>query len=254
MNKQNILIILEGKNPEQGIIERINKLFGLELHINILFGSDIYKLYRAIEEDPIKDVIALDTFELMKTSCDITLKDHNAKVFDNYTSSDFAWIYLFFDFDPWATTTKAPLPIIKDMLKLFNNPTEQGKLYINYPSVESFNHLTHDFQNSYYKYSKDGDSFKRVAGAYSQEKANFSHIKDITYKNLLNLIEQHLKKANLICNNKFEIPDDEDDISQHKLCHIQVEFYTTESKTHILSSIPIFIFELKGPTIFNKLA
>ena len=253
MSNQNILIILEGKNPEQRIIKRINELFGLDLHISILFGSNIYKLYRTIENDQIIGTAALNTFELMKTACDITFEDHNRKIFDNYTSSDFAFIYLFFDFDPWAITTNAPLAVIKDMLKLFNNPTEQGKLFINYPTIESFNHITQDFQYSYYKFIKGGDSFKKVAGVYLAEKARYSDIRKITYENLLQLIERHLQKANFVCNNKHETPDDESDISQIKLCDIQYNFYTTESKIHIVSSVPAFLFELKGQVLFNIL-
>jgi len=253
MNKKNVLIILEGIEPDQTIFRKINELLGLGFDINIIFGFSIYELYRTIKTDPTAKIGGLDTFELIKTHHNTSPKSKaiNAKVFDNYTSSDFAYIYLFFDFDPWDASKTKPLDEIKDVLKLFNNPTSYGLLYINYPTSESFKHITKNFQYSHYHYRGQNDYKDTVAKSPLIEANPYFRINKITHGDLRCLIEQHIKKANFICNNKFEIPDDEDDISQPKLCHIQVEFYTTESKTHILSSIPIFIFELKGPTIFN---
>ena len=261
MSNQNILIILEGIEPDQTIFIKINELLGLGFHINIIFGASIYELYRTIKTDPTAKIGGLDTFELIKANHNTSTKSKliNSKVFDNYTSSDFAYIYLFFDFDPWAAdATKAkPLSEIKDILKLFNNPTSYGLLYINYPAVESFIHVTKNFQHSHYhyipsEYIPGKNDYKNIVAKSPLIDTNpYFRINKITYDKLIKLMELHLKKANFVCNNKHEIPDDESDTSQIKLCDIQYDFYTTESKIYIISSIPIFLFELKGPNLFN---
>lgn len=214
MNKQNVLIILEGIEPDQTTFIKINKLLELGFDINIIFGFSIYELYRRIKTDPTAEIGGLDTFELIKTNHNKSPKSKaiNAKVFDNYTSSDFAFIYLFFDFDPWDASETKPLHEIKDVLKLFNNPTSYGLLYINYPTSESFKHITENFQYSHYHY-RDKNDYKDIVAKSPLIEANpYFRINKITHDDLRCLIEWHLKKANFICNNKYEIPEDEDDI------------------------------------------
>lgn len=253
MNKQ-ILVILEGKKPDLAIINKISTLLNLELSVQIIFGANIYELYRSIYDDEftkIEDLsFGINTFDLIKESDSETFKNHNYAILQNYTAQDFAFIYLFFDFDPWSATKLRPLPIIKNMLNLFNEPTEQGKLYINYPSIESFNHITDNFQDLYYQYQAGGDSYKKVAGSYSTEFKQYSQIKKINCRNLLELIQLHLQKANFICNNDFVLPNDITEIEQVDIFDKQFIFYSQEQKTYVLSSIPIFLFEMYG---FEKL-
>lgn len=253
MNKQ-ILLILEGKKPDLAVINKISALLDLKLSVQIIFGANIYELYRSIYDDEftkIEDLsFGINTFDLIKESGSETFKDYNHTILQEYSARDFAFIYLFFDFDPWSATESRPLPIVKNMLELFNEPTEQGKLYINYPSIESFNHVTDNFQDLYYQYQAGGDSYKKVAGSYTPEFKQFSQIKKIERIELLELIQLHLQKANFICNNAFVIPDDITEIEQVDIFDKQFIFYSQQQKTYVLSSIPIFLFEMYG---FEKL-
>lgn len=67
MNKQ-ILVVLEGKKPEIPIVNKIDELLNLGLSIQIVFGANIYELYRSIHEDEftrIQDLsIGINTFDL----------------------------------------------------------------------------------------------------------------------------------------------------------------------------------------------
>lgn len=249
MNKQ-ILVVLEGKKPETAIINKIDELFSLGLSVQIVFGANIYELYRSIHDDEftkIEDLsFGINTFDLIKESSSETFTDYNTALLQDYTAQDFAFIYMFFDFDPWSATESRPLEIVKNMLELFNEPTEQGKLYINYPSIESFNHITDDFQDLYYQYSKDGAKYKTVAGQYVPEFKEYRQIMKISKSDLLDLIKLHLQKANFICNDAFAMPQSIDDIEQIKIFDKQFVFYKEEQKTYVLSSIPIFLLELFG--------
>lgn len=245
-----ILVVLEGKKPETAIVNKIDELLKLGLSVQIVFGANIYELYRSIHDDEFTRVadlsIGLNTFDLLKESSSETFIDDNAEIFEQFNALDFAFIYMFFDFDPWSASKKLPLNLIGDMLTLFNEPTEQGKLYINYPSVESFNHITADFKELYYQYSKDGISYKTIAGEYLPDYKQYRQIKKIEHRHLLDLIILHLNKANFICNNNFSLPDTIEDIEQIKIFIKQFKFYQEEQKVYILSSFPIFLFELFG--------
>ncbi|RTL12620.1 MAG: hypothetical protein EKK54_03075 [Neisseriaceae bacterium] len=249
MNKQ-ILVILEGKKPDLAVINKISALLDLKLSVQIIFGANIYELYRSIHDDEftkIEDLsFGINTFDLIKESGSETFKDYNHTFLQEYTAQDFAFIYLFFDFDPWSATESIPLSIVKNMLELFNEPTEQGKLYVNYPSIESFNHITDNFQYLYYHYQTGGDSYKNKAGKYIPEFKQYNQIKKINRSHLLELIRLHLQKANFICNNAFVVPDDIAEIEQVHIFDKQFIFYNQEQKTYVLSSIPLFLFELYG--------
>ncbi len=249
MSKQ-VLVVLEGKKPETVIVNKIDELLNLGLSIQIVFGANIYELYRSIYEDEFTRIadlsIGINTFDLLKKSSSETFTQNNNEIFEQYTAQDFAFIYLFFDFDPWSASESRPLSIVRNMLELFNEPTEQGKLYINYPSSESFNHIADNFQHLHYQYQAGGDSYKKVAGSYIPEFKQYSQIKKINRSHLLELIQLHLQKANFICNNAFVIPNDITEIEQVDIFDEQFDFYSQEQKTYVLSSIPIFLFELFG--------
>lgn len=245
-----VLVVLEGKKPETAIVNKINELLNLGLSVQIIFGANIYELYRSIYDDEftkIEDLsFGINTFDLIKQSGSETFKDYNHALLQEYTAQDFAFIYLFFDFDPWSATESKPLSIVKNMLELFNEPTEQGKLYINYPSIELFNHVGDNFQYSYYQYLVGGDSYKKEAGRYIPEFKQYRQIKKINRSHLLELIQLHLQKANFICNDAFVVPDDVAEIEQVDIFDKQFIFYNQEQKTYVLSSIPIFLFEVFG--------
>lgn len=253
MNKQ-ILVILEGKKPDLAVINKISALLDLKLSVQIIFGANIYELYRSIHDDEftkIEDLsFGINTFDLIKESGSETFKNYNHTLLQEYSAQDFAFIYLFFDFDPWSASELRPLSIVKNMLELFNEPTEQGKLFINYPSIESFNHITDNFQDLYYQYQAGGDSYKKVAGSYITEFKQYSQIKKINRSHLLELIQLHLQKASFICNNAFVLPNDITEIEQVDIFDKQLIFYSQMQKTYVLSSIPIFLFEMYG---FEKL-
>lgn len=249
MSKQ-ILVILEGKKPDSGIINKISELLDLNLSVQIIFGANIYELYRSIYDDEFTKIeelsFGINTFDLIKESGSETFKDYNHALLQEYTAQDFAFIYLFFDFDPWSSSELRPLSIVKNMLELFNEPTEQGKLFINYPSIESFNHITDNFQHLHYRYQVDGGSYKEEAGRYVPDFKQYSQIKKISQNHLLEIIQLHLQKANFICNDAFVVPDDVAEIEQVDIFNEQFIFYSQEQKTYVLSSIPIFLFEMFG--------
>lgn len=83
--------------------------------------------------------------------------------YNKLANGDFSEIYLIFDFDCQAPQYDDEK--LQIMLDFFDNETEHGKLYINYPMIESFKHFKSipdlDF-NTYKVYKKDCIAYKRT--------------------------------------------------------------------------------------------
>ena len=131
------LLIVEGKHEKNELFWLIFKCFP-ELNINIndvwIYGTNIYKLYEDIVREYgnywAKDRIYVDLpFVISK-------KEHMETV---YYRNDFTNIILVFDYerhDPAFSEEK-----ILEMQHCFEDSTDMGKLYLNYPMIESYLHL-----------------------------------------------------------------------------------------------------------------
>ena len=129
----NILFVFEGEKTEDQIIDSLKKFyFNQEMIITCAYCNNIYNLYKQLHTDE-----DLDTFNLLK---DIPINKQNLK---EYKRTDFAEIYLFFDYD--GHDTMADDSILIDLILKFNEETEKGKLYISYPMIESIKHIS-DFE------------------------------------------------------------------------------------------------------------
>ena len=118
-------------------------------------------------------------------------------------------IILVFDFEPHYE--KPEFEKVLKMLYYFDDSTNNGKLYINYPMMQSYRHII--------KYPEEDIGFKERK-AESKDGAVYKEIvnKESCIKNLnkynfpliMKIIGYQLKKSNYILNNNYEIPTDED--------------------------------------------
>jgi hypothetical protein len=243
----NVLFIFEGKKTEDTIVNSLKKhVLNNKLIITCAFDAEIYQLHRKIQED--RD---LDTFSLVRE------RDEKLKGYKRY---DFAEIYLFFDYDAHATS--ADDENIKDMLSLFDNETEEGKLYISYPMVESLRHIS------------DYDSFKELkvkckrANCQYMDNCNDKDgcVKEPKYKTVVatecipqlnningytcftwkNLIDAHLSKMNNLVNGRYEFPEKIE--SQQTIFSKQFDKHINKRcpEVAVLSAFPVFIHDYYG--------
>lgn len=247
-----ILFIVEGKKREPLLLETINSLFlknGKE-NIIVSFGNNIYELYKTMQQ--------------MGDSADIVAIMKNKLITENKLNSDFvvsdvAEKYLFFDYDIQNKniSLKELNSELQAMIQFFNEETENGKLYINYPMVEAITYTKELPDEHYSQYvveiSKCSD-FKRLASEFSfyksldfialtkNRKPTEKEINKIkTSWNLL--IQQNVKKANFICWHKNEYPKNKKDIIQQNIFDNQVQKYVSNNMVSILNSIPLFLYE-----------
>jgi len=228
----NILFIFEGPKAEKLITDSLTNYFVNEnTVITCAYCTTIYKMYTEISEDEY-----LDTFTLVKD-----INENRASLKD-FKRTDFAQIFLFFDYDGHASNANDGK--LKALLEFFNEETDKGKLYISYPMVEALKHIP------------NFDTFKDIKAAIIE----FVGYKKFVKKNCLEilihihqydldiwkkLIENHLKKMNEIVYDLYEFPNvivDQPTIFQKQIeKHIKVD-----QTVSVLSSFPVFLHDYYG--------
>ena len=139
------LVIVEGENLEPRFFDHVARLCGMDLEF-VPFKSNIYLLYSKLKEYGFDYGIKA----LLKEVC-LPHEDH--AVLDQ----KFAYIYLVFDCDAHHSglmhggvepqdinsTVLCNYGILKEMVEYFSDETDpdRGKLYVNYPMMESYRDL-----------------------------------------------------------------------------------------------------------------
>lgn len=135
-----ILLITEGKDDSK-FFNRIKTLFNINVEI-VYINANIYKLYNRMKAEEFNCNVKNLVLECLPSNISSNeLNDYKNKLKDKY-----AYIYFVFDFDIQHHEINEDNDINKNcekiriMLEELNNETDEtrGKLYINYPMMESF--------------------------------------------------------------------------------------------------------------------
>ena len=246
-----ILFVFEGAEREPKIFKTLERLFfGAGERIVCSFGNNIYELYRQLREyDGDGDIVSI-------------LRENGAQLPAGVNSSDFSEIYLFFDYDfqNRNLTLEEMNRQLSEMLDLFNDETDNGKLYINYPMLEAIRYTRELPDAHYYEYTVSRTDchdigFKDLAQRFSAYGSldfivlNFhspprQNKIDQVGRNWTMLKEQNTIKANYICNNRLNTPLDKESISQKRIFDAQLSKHLLpKAEVSILSAFPLFIFD-----------
>lgn len=232
----NILFIFEGEKKENQITKNLQKFFINEnTIITCAYCTTIYKMYAEILTDN-----DLDTFNLLKEI------SANKEILHEFNRSDFAEIYMFFDYDGHASNANDQK--LNDLLTFFNQETDKGKLYISYPMVEALQHI------------ENFDTFKDLTAICNKEYKKsvsmncINDLKNIAFYNLdtwKKLIIAHLKKMNNVVYSSYEFP--KTIIDQLTIFNKQIEKYINVKQTvAVLSAFPIFLHDYYGNEEIQK--
>ncbi|MBU0487255.1 MAG: hypothetical protein KKD31_04800 [Bacteroidetes bacterium] len=228
-----ILFVFEGERTENQITDNLttNNFFGNNTIIQCAYCTDIYQLHKEISNDE-----DLDTFSLLKE------KPQNSHALSAYDRSDFAEIYLFFDYDGHANT--ATDEKIERVLTLFNEETSSGKIFISYPMVEALKHYSDSINFNKLKVkAKENIKYKNLV--HFQCKKSLRDLTSYSKSTWIQLIELHLMKMNYIVNDDYSLP--KSNISQNDIFLNQLEKYiNVDCTVAVLSSFPIFLFDYYG--------
>ena len=202
--RTNILVVVEGKKAEPTLLKQISKSFGLDFEFYCL-ESNIYALYK----------------ELKKLDFNCNIKDILAERHPNQRailSNKFAYTYLVFDCDAHHSEKGDPRTIeqiiqdnfqkLTEMANYFVDETDPtiGRLYINFPMVESFRDCDSFFDNSYAENCVDIRALNGYKTIVSKRKLTRIHLNTYTKDNWTSLILQNAFKLNKIMVGQWRKP------------------------------------------------
>lgn len=234
-------MIFEGEKTEKIIFNSLKTFFLNEKPNRIIYGfhcGEIYSLYDKLNKDD-----DLNLFYLLKKA----LQSKNADI-QNIEERYIEATYLFFDYDGHATS--ADDNKLKEMIELFNDEFDKGKLYISYPMSEAIKHLKDgvDFKNT----TETSDAkYKSIVSSNCNN--NFKNLSTLTKENWDFIINEHCKKANFIVDGIFKFP--KDIIEQNNIFYKQKEKYIKEyNKVAVLSAFPLFLLDYYGVEKLKKIS
>ena len=240
-----ILFICEGEKTEKKFCDLIIDRYFIDKKKPkeyVAFGANIYSLYDEMTKDNYLDII-----ELIREKA--KLKKDMA-TYEKLSMGGFDEVYLIFDFDFHAS--QYSFEKIKKMAKFFDNETENGKLYINYPMVESFKHFKSIPDIDFIKYKVGKDEcleYKKLIGDISCVK----HFNDITEKKLSIMIKQVLDKYGFIAKvalNNYETYLNK--FSQTILLDLQNKSLDEDGKIFVLNTSILWGLDYFGKDKFDE--
>ena len=251
-----ILFVFEGKRREPDIFRTLKYLFFPKGQTIVCsFGNSIYELYRQLKQlDGAGDIVSL----LRENN-----KDNPESPFNpNDKSSDFSEIYLFFDYDfqNRNLTLDQMNQQVSEMLSLFDDETENGKIYINYPMIEAIRYTKELPDKHYYEYTVSrtvchDQGFKDLAQQFSAYGSLDFIVLDLRRRPSQKKLEkvklnwdllerQNVMKANYICNQMLSMPTDKESVSQNKIFEAQLSKYIEpKNEVSVLSAFPLFNYD-----------
>lgn len=263
-----ILFVFEGADREPDIFRTLERLFFThpseeqEKIVIYKYGTSFHSLYNNLNK---KGMGLLEHLrDKAASNKNVKLKE-NYEDFLRYREKDFSEIFLFFDYDFHFKQMSLSQwnEHLETLLSYFDNETENGKLYISYPMVESIRYTKKMPDNAFYTYcvkrsdcmkqkGKRDSGFKYMASSFSDYKGlsfiqwdGMEEHRDEVKQNWENLKFQNVAKANFICNGVNEIPEKKEAVSQSVVFAKQVNKYVNcdECCVSILNAFPLFLFE-----------
>ena len=137
LSARQVLVVSEG-HTEVRLLKRLFEEFNLLLPDIVSLNANLYKLYLEYEIYEC-DYSDLDITAVLRSCSQVGTKDKEK--LRGKSATDFTDIFLVFDLDPHTPDFNEEA--LRKLLSHFNDSSDVGKLYINYPMVESFYHVPH---------------------------------------------------------------------------------------------------------------
>lgn len=244
-----ILCITEGERLDPRILNHLKKFFGFENVKVFPICLNIYNLYQKLTEDNSFGSEFIDTFIMIKEISKGQQSSYKEELL-LLQRDQISEIFLFFDYDGHDTLVDKYPECLDDMLSLFNNETEHGKLYISYPMIESYKHPIDTTNNIIDIYSNT--HYKTFVSEICDKKLN--NIAKLSREDWLDISILHIKSTNHLFNNSFDFPNSHSDtikMTQEEIYNKQQK-YIVNQKISVINAFPWFLLEYLGTTFFQE--
>lgn len=261
-----ILIVCEGEKTEQQVVSNLKSIFfkNRELRFEMYYhhyGSHIYsfyELYSKLNEDKYLDTVGLliENYKKMSKNFSNDSKDKikvESKIEELEKIKDkISQIYLFFDYDGQGQGKKYTESNIEELIDFFDDESENGKIYINYPMCEAVkDFLKSDYCTRRCKVpAKYNIGYKRLVN----DVTDFKHITKLTRDYWLTISFYSVKKLNCVASGVYTYPENFRNYTklctQKNLFKMQLKKILSENKIFVISAFPFFLIDYFGESFY----
>lgn len=248
-----VLLIVEGESLEPGFFNQLTSTYGVNLEIYIV-GTNIYALYKKMKEYNflcnIKDVLPE------------VGKDLEGKA--EILSGSFAYTYLVFDFDAHHKTpiereqdieidtiVHNNIAKLSEMAEYFVDETDPsiGKLYINYPMMESFRDCDSFFDSAYQNNDISIDDLRRYKSIAGQRRLSGIALDTYSRENFSDLTRMNVYKLNSMVTACWDAPTYQQYLAMSECKNIlgnQIDKVANERKVNVLNTALFILLDYYG--------
>lgn len=198
MSDRRVLFVVEGEKDDPRFLKKMHELLLGTKPDNIFsFGASIHQLFRKIFVDGRIDE-DLDLTSVLMEDADEEEQE--------ILKQDFSDIYLIFDMDPQDSLYDDERLLMA--MRFFDDSTENGKLYLNYPMLESYRHLKSPYDPGYLDRTVSIEDIRTYKKLVNDE--SYPDIKDLgryTDETFMMIIELNIRKANMMLSGSSDIPE-----------------------------------------------
>lgn len=248
MPNNKILFIVEGENDEVSFVRKLldkchssreYDIYSYRCNIHVL-AQIINNEYPDFESDEIDIQLVLKSKERDKNKRDIL-------------SQIYRDVFLIFDFEPQHNNPH--FNIVLRMLLYFSDSSNHGKLYINYPMMQSYKHFAFLPDDSFINRKVTVDEcrfYKKIVGDMS----GFTDINKYSFITFVSLIVHHLRKANYLITGKYVIPSCEEYLSWDgaKVFDCQYKLLQTYSSIFVLNTSVFLDVDFRPSEFFRMIS
>lgn len=200
VDSMKILMVVEGDRTEPRFFYQLARVYDINAKIYAV-GTNIYALYKKMQKYDFNCNLK-DALKEINTT-----KDSDKAILDE----TFTYTYLIYDCDPHHTEeyekgvpiekiVRKNLERILEMVAYFDNETDptKGKLYVDYPMLESFRDCDAFFEESYAQRTVDIADIGKYKNLVAPRKLTRIHIDKYSRQNFDDLTRMNVFKLNQI--------------------------------------------------------
>ena len=254
MNKS-MLFIVEGQRPDEIFLNKLLESYGFIDQFNtFIVGTNIYQLYHKMKREHFELDIKEAIKEIPDTIGDKSLLDQ-----------DYTYTYLIYDCDPHDIYCEKQreekidiqsfvmdnLGRLAEMANHFNNETDPtiGRLYINFPMIESYRDCEEFFDERYCNKQIATDQLRIYKQIVGETRIGKLDIKTYSKKSFNDLIRMNVYKLNSILSGRWEKPSYEEyleESEQSALIEKQRDSVTLWNTISVLNTSLFFPLDYYG--------
>lgn len=239
---RNILLLVEGAKTEVKLFKRIIECFP-EINFTpdniIVYNTNIWVL-----NGKLKERFGTEWWN----SEDIDFREYIKAEFPKVKDKKITDIFLVFDYERQDSQFDAK--VLENMCSFFDDSVENGRLYINYPMVEAYKHLTNiPLPDNHYKERKcnitDLLNYKSIVGMESK----YPDLRKVDKSFFRQGIIHNIRKLSYIRGNSYELTDSEIKSFDEKIDFVKVACRQNEVSllpdgfVYVLCTCILFVWE-----------